>query len=123
IFHYWSNRWLRPQLEAFGFSNPDQFYARHLALAHADASSEGRPARFASLGCGNCDTEVRVARLLLDGGVRAFTIDCVDINDAMLERGRKLAIDHGVGEHIVPARGDFNDWRPRGRYDAVIANQ
>lgn len=123
IFHYWSNRWLRPQLEAFGFSNPDQFFARYLEEAHADALAAGHPARFASLGCGNCDTEVRVARLLLDRGVKQFTIDCVDINESMLERGRQLAMDEGVGAHIVPARGDFNEWRPQGRYDAVLANQ
>lgn len=123
IFHYWSNTWLRPQLEAFGFSNPDEFFARYLAFAHADAAAAGRPARFASLGCGNCDTEVRVAQLLLERGVQAFTIDCVDINEAMLERGRRMAMDAGVGAHIVPARGDFNDWRPQGPYDAVLANQ
>lgn len=123
IFHYWSNRWLRPQLEAFGFSNPDQFFARFLEMAHADALAAGHPARFASLGCGNCDTEVRVARLLLDRGVTQFTIDCVDINETMLDRGRRMAVDEGVGAHIVPARGDFNDWRPQGRYDAILANQ
>jgi len=26
IFHYWSDKYLRPKLEAFGFSNPDQFF-------------------------------------------------------------------------------------------------
>lgn len=123
IYHYWSNRWLRPQLEAFGFSNPDQFFAGYFALAHADALAAGRTARFASLGCGNCDTEVRVARLLLERGLTGFTIDCVDINDAMLARGRQLAIDEGVGEYIVCTRGDFNDWQPHGCYDAVLANQ
>lgn len=30
IFHYWSNRHLRPMLEPFGFSNPDQFFAKYL---------------------------------------------------------------------------------------------
>ena len=123
IFHYWSNKWLRPQLESFGFSNPDEFFALYLASAHADALAAGHAPRFASLGCGNCDTEVRVAQLLLARGVRHFTIDCVDINEKMLERGRQLAIGEGVGEHIVPTRGDFNDWRPHGRYDAVLANQ
>jgi SAM-dependent methyltransferase len=123
IYHYWSNRWLRPQVEAFGFSNPDQFFALYFAHACADALAAGHPARFASLGCGNCDTEVRVARLLIERGLLDFTIDCVDINEAMLARGRRLAIDEGVGDYIVPARGDFNDWQPHGRYDAVLANQ
>lgn len=121
IFHYWSNRYLRPKLETFGFSNPDEFFARYLELAHAEA--ESRPLRFASLGCGNCDTEVRVAGLLAGRGLRDFTIDCVDINRAMLDRGEALAADAGVSAHIRTVVGDFNDWHPEIRYAAIVANQ
>ena len=123
IFHYWSNRWLRPQLEAFGFSNPDQFFAKYLEAAHAQATARGRRARFASIGSGNCDTEVRVAALLVGRGLRDFVIDCVDINADMLARGRALAAQAGVAGHIAAAQGDFNDWRPQHAYDAVLANQ
>ena len=123
IFHYWSNTWLRPQLEQFGFSNPDQFFARHLQAAHAEAAACGRVARFASIGCGNCDTEVRVATLLVARGLRDFVIDCVDINADMLARGAALAAAAGVSSHIAAAQGDFNDWRPQQGYDAVLANQ
>jgi SAM-dependent methyltransferase len=120
IFHYWSNTWLRPQLEVYGFSNPDQFFALHLQRACADATGS---ARIASLGCGNCDTEVRVAQLLVERGLRDFVIECVDINLAMLERGRAMAAEAGVAAQIITAQGDFNDWRPQHRYDAVLANQ
>ena len=121
IFHYWSNRYLRPKLEAFGFSNPDELFANYLQRAHADAGSS--PVRFASLGSGNCDTEVRVAQLLVERGVRDFTIDCIDINPTMLERGRVLAAAAGVAGHVQSLLGDFNDWRPARRYHAVMANQ
>jgi SAM-dependent methyltransferase len=123
IFHYWSNKYLRPQLEEFGFSNPDEFFAHYLASAHAEARTANRPARFASLGCGNCDTEVRVAALLVAHGIEDFTIDCVDINDAMLARGRQFAVEAGVSAQIDAVRGDFNSWRPSARYDAILANQ
>jgi len=123
IFHYWSNRYLRPQLESFGFSNPDEFFVHYLTAAHAEARGANRPARFASLGCGNCDTEVRVASMLVARGIDTFTIDCVDINDTMLARGRQLAAEAGVSAQIDAARGDFNSWRPSTRYDAVLANQ
>lgn len=121
IFHYWSNTWLRPEQEKFGFANPDEFFVKYLVEAHASRSK--RTARFASIGCGNCDTEVRVARRLIEHGIRDFVIDCVDINETMLARGRKFALDAGVVAHIVATPGDFNDWQPRARYDAVIANQ
>ena len=123
IFHYWSNTWLRPAIEAFGFSNPDDFFALHLARAHADAAVAGNRARFVSIGCGNCDTEVRVARLLVDRGIEDFTIECIDINPAMLQRGRMLAAEAGVADRIHTVTGDFNVWRPAGCYDAVMANQ
>lgn len=123
IFHYWSNRWLRPQLEVFGFSNPDQFFAQYLCRSHADASEAGRRARFVSLGSGNCDTEIRIATLLKEAGCNDFSIACVDINETMLARGKLLAREAGVEDCFEFVRGDFNAWEPIGRYDAVIANQ
>lgn len=123
IFHYWSNTWLRPQLEMFGFSNPDQFFARSLQSAHAEATVAGRSARFASIGCGNCDTEVRVAEYLVAQGLDDFVIDCVDLNADMLARGGVLAANAGVARHIAVVQGDFNDWQPCHAYDAVLANQ
>jgi len=120
IFHYWSNTWLRPQLEALGFSDPDAFFFEQLKKAlqeHPDG------ARFASLGAGNCDTEVRIARRLVDQGLDRFTLECVDINPTMLERGRALARESGVEAQVLPVQGDFNAWRPDRRYDAIMANQ
>jgi len=121
IYHYWSNRYLRPIGETFGFSHPDAFFALYLGRCYADSAE--RPARFVSLGCGNCDTEVRVARLLVDRGITDFTLECVDINAAMLERGTAMAAEAGVATQIATATGDFNRWRPQRRYAAVMANQ
>ena len=119
IFHYWSNRYLRPKCEGFGFSHPDDFFAVHLARTVVP----GRRARFLSIGAGNCDTEVRVAKLLLERGVRDFSVECVDLNEAMLARGRALAAAEGLSGQIITTAADFNDWVPEGRFDAVMANQ
>jgi SAM-dependent methyltransferase len=121
IFHYWSNRHLRPMLETFGFSNPDQLFAKHL---HESAARRGvaTPA-FLSIGAGNCDTEIRVSRLMRDAGLSEFTIECLDLNPAMLARGREMAEREGVGAHIVTTEGDFNRWRASRTYDGIIANQ
>lgn len=108
IFHYWSNKFLRPDLERFGFSNPDEFFAMYLARGCKEVGP--RVARFASLGSGNCDTEVRVAQRLREQGWNDFTIECVDLNPAMLERGIALSREAGVGEHIRTCEGDFNAW-------------
>lgn len=121
IFHYWSNKYLRSMIEAFGFSNPDQFFAKYL-LQSAESTGEAQP-RFVSIGAGNCDTEVRVAKLLRDAGCRGFTIECLDMNPHMLQRGREFAKQEDVGDFVAFTEGDFNRWRPAGTYAGVMANQ
>lgn len=123
IFHYWSNRYLRPKFEPFGFSDPNDFFRVYLErLCRAPGRRDG-PLSFVSIGAGNGDVEVGLARSLLDAGHDGFRLECMDINEDMLERGRQAASEHGVSEHMDFRRGDFNDWRPEGEYDAVIANQ
>lgn len=122
IFHYWSDKYVRPMQEEVGASNPDQFFARFLRLS-ADRVGKAAPV-FVSIGAGNCDTEARVARLLREQGLERFTIECLDINQTMLDRGLEHAAEQGVAEHIRPLIGDFNDWHPeRNRYAGVMANQ
>jgi SAM-dependent methyltransferase len=121
IFHYWSNKYLLPALQPFGFTGPDSFYCLYLETQLAKAGE--RIARFASVGAGNCDTEVRLAGILRERGHRNFSIECLDINETMLARGAALAADAGVSEHIIAKPIDFNFWEPVGEYDAVIANQ
>jgi SAM-dependent methyltransferase len=121
IFNYWSNTYLRPKLESFGFSHPDAFFAHFLERACADA--KGRRARFVSIGAGNCDTEVRVARMLVDRGMHDFTLECLELNPKMIERGIVLARENGVASQVLPMTGDFNFWKPTETYDAVMANQ
>jgi SAM-dependent methyltransferase len=121
IFHYWSNKFLRPMLEEFGVSNPDQFFARYLQESAA-ACGEAEPV-FVSIGAGNCDTEVRVAHLLKKAGLQRFVIECIDVNPHMLERGRELAEREGMAGNIACVEGDFNSWKAGRRYAGIIANQ
>ena len=121
IFHYWSNKYLRPMLEQCGFSHPDQFFAFYMEKSfHGDFES---PRHFASIGAGNCDTEVRLAVMLKERGYKRFVIECVDINRTMLERGRQFAKENGVADNVAFECSDFNSWSPTKTYDAVIANQ
>jgi SAM-dependent methyltransferase len=121
IFHYWSNRYLRPKFESLGFSHPDEFFANFLERAY-QGRGDG-PRRFVSIGAGNCDTEVRVAAELKRRGRENFVIECVEVNPAMLRRGSDLARTQGVAAHILAVQGDFNQWTSDGACDAVMANQ
>ena len=77
IFHYWSNRYLRPKLEAIGAPDPDKFFQQHLERCY-DAGAGVR--RFVSVGAGTCDLEIRLAQALTASGRDRFTIDCLDFN-------------------------------------------
>jgi hypothetical protein len=84
IFHYWSDGKIRPQQEVFGFSNPIRMFEKNLA-EHCERG-RGRAQRFISIGSGNCDFEIELARSLLARGHQSFVIECLDLNPAMLER-------------------------------------
>ncbi len=120
IFHYWSNTYLRPKIEAFGFSHPDDFFVQQLVKCMA---VDGAVSRFVSVGAGNCDTEIRVAKALRERGHHQFVIECLELNPVMLARGRELAESESLTEHVVPVQADFNHWNPDGNYHAVMANQ
>jgi SAM-dependent methyltransferase len=121
IAHYWSNRYLLPMEQEFGFDHPEAFLAKF--LAEAAQRTGARPARFVSLGAGNCDAEIRIAQDLQRRGLDGFTIECLEINQAMRRRGAALAREAGLERHVLPVHGDFNRWRPSGSYDGIMANQ
>jgi SAM-dependent methyltransferase len=121
IFHYWSNKYLRPMLEEYGVSNPDQFFVKFLTeAAHRTGSIAPK---FLSVGSGNCDTEVRIALQLKRAGLQNFTIECLELSPPMLARGQADAAAQGVAEHMILTVSDFNQWQPNCQYDAVLANQ
>lgn len=62
IFHYWSNRYIRPMVEEFGFTLAEDLYAGSL-LETAKRSDNNFP-YFVSIGSGNGDLEVRLATML-----------------------------------------------------------
>ena len=121
MFHYWSNKYLLPTIKPFGFIHPDDFFIRQMAKIIERNGS--KRSSFISIGAGNCDTEVRVAQGLIALGHQNFSIECLDLNAAMLARGEELARQHGLENYVVPVEGDFNRWQPARPYDAVIANQ
>lgn len=121
IFHYWADSHLRPIVERFGFSSPDEFFLSYIEKTALDTDG---PIRVASIGSGNCDTEVRVAQMLLERDVCDFVIDCLELNPAMLERGHALAVDGGVESHIRTLEVDLNEWSASaGEYAVFLANQ
>ncbi len=120
IHGYWAERYVRPLLEPFGFSNGECFY-----LSYIERVLQALPdqtIQIINLGSGNCELEVYLATELIAKGYRQFQIHCLDINPAMLERGRALAVAKGVIDWLKFSVSDINHWVPTTTYDIVIAN-
>ncbi|MBL4674045.1 MAG: class I SAM-dependent methyltransferase [Arenicella sp.] len=125
IFHYWANKFLRPLLEKYEISHPDDLFVKHMFASAQECAKAGVRGCFnyISIGSGNCDTEVRVAVRLRDMGLTDFCIECLDLSPSMLNRGKQLAVDAGVSEHLSFIETDLNEWRANKHYTSVIANQ
>lgn len=121
IFHYWSNKFLAPDMCRFGFSNPEEFFAHNIKCFMAERIHQ--KIHIVSIGSGNCDLEVKISQKLVQWGFENFVFECVDINKDMLKRGSKAANDAGLADSFLFSQGDFNNWRPAGQYEIIMANQ
>lgn len=116
IYHYWSNKYLLPNLVSSGFSSIDDFYAKSLLNSMNSAQ------RFLSIGAGYCDTEIRIAKLMRQRGLNSFKFECLEINPDLLSRGRELAKEEGLEDTMIFTEADFNFWEPTAKYFGVMAN-
>lgn len=121
IFHYWSNKVLRPRLnDVFGVESIADFYAVPFAEA---ARQAGGSARFLSIGAGDCSVEISVAKRLLALGLREFRLTCLELSPHLLQRAQKAVDDDGLRDHVFMEQADLNQW-PAGerRWTGIMAN-
>ncbi len=121
IFRYWADTHLMPVFKQFGFATPEHFFFRE--IERYSNLTGVKNVRIISIGAGNCDVETYIAKHLIHAGIHDFTIECLDINEDMLARGKAYTRENGVDQYIQQLIGDFNNWVPDGKYDIVIANQ
>lgn len=120
IFHYWSNKYLLPKLQSMGVDGIEAFF-----VAHIERLAQSQPGELLllSVGAGNCDTEVRIADLLVERGLTRFRLECLDVNPHMLNRGRATAEAAGHAGRFAFLQTDVGGWHPQARYHAILANQ
>ncbi len=120
IFHYWSNKHLKLLVEEYGITHPDDLFVNYMFDSVLSCGVE-EPI-FISIGAGNCDTEVRIAKRLKEKGLQKFCIECLELNPNMLKRGHDLAVQESVTENLSFIELDFNKWKANKQYTSVIAN-
>ncbi len=122
IFHYWSNRYLLPQIDQFGVRSPDHLFEK--VLSEQCQRHPDRVLNILSIGAGNCDQEITLARKLNAYGQDNFRILCMDISEQMLARGREAAQQAQLQSHLEFVEADFNTWQAEPEsLDVVLANQ
>lgn len=123
IQHYWSNQFLKPKFQALGFTGMWDFYLKSVLAVRNRMQNAGR-LLIVSIGSGNCDIEIMLAKCLIGAGEQDFLIECLDLNPQMLERGAASAERNNLLRHFVFTTTDLSDWQPAPDSIAVFfANQ
>jgi len=125
IYEYWSNTYLRPKLQSvLGVDSISGFYVEH--IRERAARNTHQPVRILSVGAGDGELEVQIARELLSGGVPAFRLECLELSPILIDRANRSIREAGLQEHVTMVRADINSWSPlgssTGAYTAVLAN-
>lgn len=120
IFHFWSNKYVRPKLEeVIGVSGFEDFYVKYISQY---ADHPGKHIEITSLGAGNADMEIGIARALRNRGLTNFRFHCLDINPSMLGRGRELALQSHLADQFEFLEVDLAAWRAECPMAVVIAH-
>lgn len=124
IYEYWSNTHLRPRLNSvLGVDTISDFYVNHIreraaSVAHSEV-------RILSLGAGDAELEVQIARELLAAGLRSFTLECLELSPVLIGRAIQRIAEAGLGSYVNVFQSDLNSWFSRSLsnpYTAVLAN-
>jgi ubiquinone/menaquinone biosynthesis C-methylase UbiE len=123
IFHVWSTRYVTPKVEevlSTSLKAIEEFYAIYIRRYAEENPSD--PVTIASIGAGNGDFEVRIAKILKSLGVERFRFQCMDVNPAMLERGREAAAKENLADHFEFLEIDVSKWSPLKPIPIVMAH-
>ena len=120
IFHFWSKRFLYPKLKVIGYNGYRHMFLDYIRKARNNINGH---LKIVSIGCGNCDFELDIATQLEEASIDDYSIECIDINANMLERGRNCIAKKKLLNRFILNRNDFNTWAPTNTIHIAIANQ
>lgn len=83
MYQYWRSKHIHPRVKAvLEVDNHIEFYSKHFF----DRLCQNGSHTILSLGCGDGDVEVRVAKDLIKLGVRNFIFKCVEVSSEQITR-------------------------------------
>jgi ubiquinone/menaquinone biosynthesis C-methylase UbiE len=120
IFHYWSNKYLLPKLRRLGFESISDVFLQY--ITRISAEKRNVVCKIVSIGAGNCDFEIALAKSLLARRIANFHFECLEINPSMLVRGERHAQSEQIEKYFTFSASDVNEWRPKGGFEIALAN-
>jgi SAM-dependent methyltransferase len=118
IHDYWSEKFLMSKLRDLGIP---EFWNLFVDPVLKLWRQSGRLVEIASLGSGNCDFELQIARQIQQQGI-PFEMHCHEINPSMLARGKEAIGREGLLSHFRFIESDVNRVKFEQQYDVFIAN-
>jgi trans-aconitate methyltransferase len=115
---YRSGGHVDPLLRQLGYASLDQFLLEPVV----ERCGANEHVSIVSLGSGNGELELGLARLLQGAGHDNFHIRRLELNAAMRERAHDDAVAAGLGDHLIDEAADLNVWEPAEQHDVVLAN-
>jgi len=107
------------KLRALGFESMAGFFIHY--ICESCNRRKGDISTIVSLGSGNSDFKVNLARRLRESGTHNFHFVCLEMNGPMLERGKILAASSGLSNHFSFTECDLNNWTAEQQFDSILA--
>jgi len=106
VFHYWSNKYLRPRIEEiFNVSTVRDFYANGFAEL---LSTKPDHLKFVSIGSGDCSTEIDISEALIARGLRNFEFTCLEVSENLIREATTRIQAKGLTDFLKPIYFDVN---------------
>lgn len=119
IFHYWTGRYLTPEVKRLGIGSPEEFY---LARIVEQAAGTAEAVRVLSVGSGAASMEITLAERLKSTGVKAHIV-CLDFNPGLMRTAAVAAEARGLAGLIAFETRDCNRPFDMAPQDVIIVNQ
>lgn len=119
IFHYWSGRYLTPDVKRLGIGSPEEFYLARIVEQAAGATGA---VRVLSVGSGAASMEIALAEKLKAAGVPAQVL-CLDFNPGLMRKAAADATERGLAGLIAFDTRDCNKPFDLAHQDVIIVNQ
>jgi len=119
IFHYYTEKYLRPVLNKNGYLDLLDFFVQNII----STSKRNNNTNIVSYGAGNGEVEVIIARRLKDVSFESFHFTCVDINEDMLSRAHEVTAQVGLKPHFDFICGNVTNSTAGRIFDIHLAHQ